>query len=146
MKWFLALTLALSACSAQPNSSAPEPAPAASVPPLAQPNVTMEADPPPPFTYWAPEGSTIRNHPHAPGIWHAFVDGRQTDIYFGDACRASEWQYLVGQPLQSLPRTPAGMELRPSCETCAVNSDLRRNRINVLFDEPTQTITKIACY
>ena len=30
---------------------------------LATPQVVMAADPQPPYTYWAPENSTSRNHP-----------------------------------------------------------------------------------
>jgi len=105
----------------------------------------MEADPPPPFTYWAPEGSVIRNHGN-PGLWVAYLNGRNVKTYFGDQCRASTWQYLVGQPVSALPRSPPGTELRASCTSCAVNDDLRPNRVNVLFDEATQRITEIACY
>ena len=105
----------------------------------------MEADPPPPFTYWAPEGSIIRNHGN-PGLWVAYLNGRNVKTYFGDQCRASTWQHLVGQPVSSVPTPPPGTELRTSCTSCAVNDDLRPNRINVLFDEHTQRITEIACY
>lgn len=106
----------------------------------------IEADPPPPFTYWAPEGATIRSHPSVPGLWNAFVNGRNVATYFGDACRASEFQRFVGSPVQSFPAPPAGVEICNSCETCAVNDDLRPNRMNVIFDEATQEVTRVACY
>ncbi len=106
----------------------------------------IEADPPPPFTYWAPEGATIRNHPNVPGLWNAFVDGRNVATYFGDECRASEFQRFVGAPVQSFPAPPPGVELRTSCETCPVNDDLRPSRMNVIFNEATQEITRVACY
>jgi hypothetical protein len=52
----------------------------------------------------------------------------------------------VGQPLGSLPPAPAGMTIRTSCTTCATHDDLRRDRINVVFEEDTQRITQIACH
>jgi hypothetical protein len=55
-------------------------------------------------------------------------------------------QRFVGAPLQSYPPAPEGIEVRTSCVSCAVNSDLRPNRVNVIFDDATQRITKIACY
>lgn len=141
---FLLLTaLAAMACSPRREpvaSAAPSIAPFV----LAQPNVTIAADPAPPFTYWAPEGSTIRNHVN-PGIWNAFVDGRNVATYFGDACGASGYQAYVGQPLKSLPPPPNGVDMRLSCETCAVNDDLRPNRMNVIHNS-AETIVKIACY
>jgi len=106
----------------------------------------MQADPPPPFTYWAPEGAVITNHPHVPGIWFADVDGRRVATYFGDDCHASQMQQLVGEPLQSLPPQPAGAEWRVSCGGCPVNSDLRPDRVNILFDDTTQVVEQIACY
>lgn len=136
-----ALVLAAVACTQATTTSAPPTDTVA----LPTPNVTIEADPPPPFTYWAPEGAVIRNHGN-PGLWVAFVDGRNVATYFGDQCRASEYQRYVGQPLTAMAAPPEGVELRTSCETCPVNGDLRPNRMNVLFDEATQRITKIACY
>jgi hypothetical protein len=144
-----ALSLCLAACGMWPgkkddaSASAP-PLQAAFV--LPDPSVVMEANPPPPFTYWAPEGATIRNHPNVPGIWNAFVEGRNVATYFGDQCRASGYQRFVGQPLQSMPQPAEDTELRVSCSDCPVNSDLRANRINVIFDQGTQKITQIACY
>ncbi len=105
--------------------------------------MSVQADPPPPFTYWAPAGSVIRNHPN-PGIWVAYVDGRQTgEYYFGDQCRASEHQDLIGRPVRSLPN-PTPLNWRVSCETCAVTQDLRGDRLNVLFDQDN-IVTKVSC-
>ncbi len=59
---------------------------------IAKPNVVMAADPQPPFTYWAPENSTIRNHPHQPGIWIAESKDGSRKFYFGDQCHASKFQ------------------------------------------------------
>lgn len=112
------------------------------VPPPAR-NVRVEADPAPPFTYWAPAGSVIRNHPTNPGIWLAEVNGRQTGYYFGDRCRASEYQGLVGRPVRSLPDPPPA-NWRVSCETCPVTDDLRPDRLNVVFDR-NEIVTGVSC-
>lgn len=140
LRFIILAALAMS-CAPPREAAAPSAAPFA----LAQPKVVVEADPPPPFTYWAPEGATIRNHPNGPGLWNAYVDGRNVATYFGDACRASAFQAYVGQPLKSLPPPPNGVSVRTSCETCAVNDDLRPNRMNVIHDD-AETIVRIACY
>jgi hypothetical protein len=112
---------------------------------LPRPNVTIEAEPPPSFTYWAPEGAVVKNHPHAPGIWLAFLNGRNVASYYRDECHACEYQRFVGTPLSALPIMPEGVTLRASGVGCAVNSDLRRDRMNVQFDADL-TITQIVCY
>lgn len=112
---------------------------------LAQPNVVMAADPQPPFTYWAPENSTIRNHPRQPGIWIAeSLDGSRK-FYFGDKCRASEFQRFVGQAVDALPAQPAGATWRLSCSSCARTSDLDWERVNISYDQKTRTIDDISC-
>jgi hypothetical protein len=112
---------------------------------LAKPNVVMAADPQPPFTYWAPENSTIRNHPRQPGIWIAESPDGSRKYYFGDQCRASEFQRFIGQPLDALPAKPADATWRPSCSTCARTSDLGWRRMNISYDEETKTIDEISC-
>lgn len=129
---------------AAPEAASVEPAPPEYK--LAEPAVVMEATPPPPFTYWAPEGATIRNHPNVPGMWLAFVGEQNVASYSGDDCGASAYQRFVGQSADALPAPPEGVEVRPSCEGCAVNGDLRPTRMNVVFDEGTRAITRIACY
>ena len=112
---------------------------------LATPNVIMEADPPPPFTYWAPENSKIRNHPRVDGVWIADTEGHPTRYYYGDQCRASEFQRFVGQPLDALPEKTADATWRMACSTCAVTSDLGRARMNVVYDDSSRMITSIWC-
>lgn len=71
--------------------------------------VSVQADPAPAHTYWAPEGSVIRNQPTNPGIWVAEdLRGERLAYYFGDACGAAERQGWVGQSRSALP------ELTPS--------------------------------
>jgi hypothetical protein len=112
---------------------------------LAQPAVVMEADPVPPFTYWAPEHSTIRNHSRQAGIWIAQAAGQPHRYYFGDQCQASRYQQFVGRPLAELPRAPQGAVWRMYCSTCSVTQDLAITRMNISFGEKSQTIDAIAC-
>lgn len=113
--------------------------------PLATPNVIMAADPRPPFKYWAPENSTIRNHPRQPGIWIAESPDGARKYYYGDQCRASEFQRFVGQSVDALPEKPANATWRLACSTCAVTSDLGWTRMNVSYDQQTRTINHISC-
>lgn len=113
--------------------------------PFATPDVVMAADPQPPHTYWAPENSTIRNHPRQPGIWIAESPDGSRKFYFGDQCRASEFQRFVGQSVDALPAKPANATWRLSCSKCTVTSDLGWTRMNVSYDEETRTIEKISC-
>lgn len=112
---------------------------------LAEPDVVMEADPPPPFTYWAPEGSTIRNHPRIDGVWIAAKQGEHDRYYFGDQCSASRYQRFVGHPMDVLPEKPEGAVWRQACTTCAMTSDLGRERMNIVFDDDTRVIERISC-
>jgi hypothetical protein len=112
---------------------------------LARPKVIMAADPQPPFAYWAPENSTIRNHPRQPGIWIAESPDGSRKFYFGDQCRASDFQRFVGKPLDALPAKPADATWRLACSTCASTSDLGWTRMNVSYDQKTRTIDDISC-
>lgn len=112
---------------------------------LAEPEVVMAAVPPPPFTYWASEGSTIRNHPRVDGVWIAGKEGERDRYYFGDECSASRYQRFVGHPLEVLPEKPDSVEWRHACTTCAVTSDLGRARMNIAYDEDTRVIEQISC-
>ncbi|MDO1558371.1 hypothetical protein Q0812_02885 [Brevundimonas sp. 2R-24] len=103
----------------------------------------MEADPPPPFTYWAPEGSVIRNHGN-PGLWVAYVNGRQVKTYFGDDCGASRRQGLVGASVERLP--PESARWRVFAQDQPVTDDLRPGRTNVVYDPQTRLILEVACY
>ena len=110
-----------------------------------KPNVVMAADPRPPFIYWAPRRSTIRNHPLQPGIWIAESTDGSRKYYFGDQCRASDFQRFVGQSVDALPQKPANATWRLACSTCARVSDMDWIRMNVTFDQQTRTINDISC-
>lgn len=112
---------------------------------LAKPNVVMAADPQPSFTYWAPENATIRNHPRQPGIWIAESPEGSRKHYFGDQCRASEFQRFVGQTIDALPEKPANAIWRLTCSKCVAQSDLGWTRMNVSYDQETRVINEISC-
>jgi hypothetical protein len=110
-----------------------------------RPNVVMAADPEPPFTYWVPRYSTVRNHPRQPGIWIAdFKDGSRK-YYFGDQCRASEYQHFIGRRIDVLPEKPANAIWRLACSTCPRISDVDWTRMNVSYDQETKKINDISC-
>jgi hypothetical protein len=112
---------------------------------LPEPLVVMEADPPPPFTYWAPEASTIINHPNGEGIWIAEQYGKRAPYYFGDQCKASEYQQFVEQPLDSFPKPRKDQVWRFACTECAVQQDLAFHRMNISFDDDTKIIESVSC-
>lgn len=100
---------------------------------LHRPNVVMQADPEPPFTYWAPPGSTIRNHPTSSGIWFAEVQVEQRPTYFGEDCGAYRWQDLIGEPIAPLRVAFAGARISGPGQP--ITADLRFERLNILTDK-----------
>lgn len=123
----------------------PERQPEPSPPPLAEPRVDMRADPPPPYTYWAPEGATIRNHPTQPDIWVAEIDGRPAAYYFGDDCGAAGRQAWVGRDLASLSGELPEASTRIQALGQPVTADLRRDRLNVMLDAPDGRVVRVEC-
>jgi len=142
------LFLLIVACGQAPVAGEPAASPATddvSLPP--QRSVTIVADPPPPFVYWAPEGAEIRNHPTSPGLWVAFIDGEPTgDVYFGDDCGASRRQHWVGRRREDLPTPPATENWRVFEAGQAVTADARPDRTNIRIDPATQRVLEVACY
>lgn len=125
---------------------ATEPQPAEERPPPPRPNVVVRADPAPPHTYWAPEGSEIRNHPNVSGIWMAYVDGRQIGYYFGDDCGASGRQSWIGLLRSELPVRPANEAWRIFETGQPTTDDLRRDRTNIEIDPDTQRVVQVSCH
>ena len=109
------------------------------------PGVTIAADPAPPFAYWAPEGSTIRNHPSSPGIWIAEGEGDAV-YYFGDACGASRYQIdTVGTDRAAIEGLPVEVEVRDYVQGDALVQNLVPTRLNVERDGPGGRILSISC-
>lgn len=111
---------------------------------LAEPRVVMLANPAPPYTYWAPEGATIRNHPTQPGVWIAEVGGEPGPYYFGDRCGAARRQAWVGHPIAEFQGDlPANARVYSIEEV--VTSNLVRDRLNVLLDRPGGVVRSVDC-
>ena len=104
----------------------------------------MQADPPPPFTYWAPEGATIRNHGN-PGIWIAYVEGRQVATYFGDGCGASGLQHWIGMRVTEVPGPVEGEQRRVFAVDEPVTDDLRPDRLNIAYSRDTGRVVSVSC-
>lgn len=134
---------ALAACADRPGAPNENPQPESVA--LATPAVTMAADPPPPFIYWAPEGATIRNHPRDAATWIAETADGSRKFYFGDQCRASERQGWIGQTVDVLPKASGEQVWRIGCTTCAQTSDLTRERLNISYDEATRLVVEVSC-
>lgn len=63
----------------------------------------------------------------------------------GDMCHAAAFQYLVGHNKSEAPAPVDPSKRRVSCSTCAVTMDYRPDRLNIVFDEKTGTITQVKC-
>ncbi|WP_374275413.1 hypothetical protein [Brevundimonas sp.] len=109
------------------------------------PGVTIAADPAPPFAYWAPEGSVIRNHPSSPGIWIAEGEG-EVVYYFGDACGASRYQIdTVGTDRATIEDLSPEVEVRDYVQGDVLIQNLVPTRINIERDGPGGRILSISC-
>ncbi len=62
-----------------------------------------------------------------------------------DACRASQFRYLVGKKRSEMPAKPDGANWRIACTTCAVTLDFSPTRMNVFFNEKTDVIEEVKC-
>lgn len=60
-------------------------------------------------------------------------------------CRASDYQYLVGQHRSRIPAQPPGANWRVTCTTCPVTMDYNPNRLNILYDERSGTVREVSC-
>ena len=61
------------------------------------------------------------------------------------ACKADQYQRLVGTNRSQLPQTPAGETWRVSCTTCPVTMDYNPTRLNIVYDEATGVIRQVKC-
>ncbi|HEX7885663.1 MAG TPA: peptidase inhibitor I78 [Phenylobacterium sp.] len=62
-----------------------------------------------------------------------------------DACRAADYQQLVGRSRSEIP-IPVRPELqRVACTTCAVTMDFNPDRLNFFFDAKTGLIKEVRC-
>lgn len=61
------------------------------------------------------------------------------------ACKADQYQRLIGTNRSQLPRTSAGETWRVTCTTCPVTMDYNESRLNILYDEATGVIRQVKC-
>ena len=61
------------------------------------------------------------------------------------ACKADQYQRLVGTNRSQLPQTPAGETWRVTCTTCPVTMDYNPSRLNIVYDEATGVIRQVKC-
>lgn len=62
-----------------------------------------------------------------------------------DECKASEYQWLVGQPRSKIPDTPDGVRWRVACTDCPITMDFSPARMNIFYDEKTDIIKEVKC-
>jgi len=62
-----------------------------------------------------------------------------------DPCGAAPLQSLVGQDKATVPPTPPGATWRVHSTTDAVTEDLRRDRLNIVWDAESGKIVRVAC-
>ncbi len=114
-------------------------------PPGPAPGVTIAANPAPPYAYWAPEGSVIRNHPSSSGIWIAESD-KGAVFYFGDECGASRYQLdTVGTDKATIENLPPEVEVRDYVQGQALIQNLVPTRLNIERDGVAGRILSISC-
>ena len=61
------------------------------------------------------------------------------------ACKADQYQRLVGTNRSQLPQQPAGETWRVTCTTCPVTMDYNERRLNIVYDEATGVIRQVKC-
>ena len=63
----------------------------------------------------------------------------------GDACGAGRYRYLVGQHRSRIPAKPAGATWRVTCTSCPMTMDYSEHRLNILYDQRTETVEEVRC-
>jgi hypothetical protein len=62
-----------------------------------------------------------------------------------DQCKATDYQWLVGQPQSRIPQKPANANWRVVCTTCPVTMDHSPQRLNIFFDRRTKLVESVRC-
>lgn len=60
-------------------------------------------------------------------------------------CKADQYQQYIGRNRSELPAKPADANWRVACSTCPMTMDFHAERMNVVYDEKTNVITRIFC-
>lgn len=62
------------------------------------------------------------------------------------ACKADEYQQYVGRHRSAIPAdAPRGRIFRVMCSSCAATMDFRDNRVNFVYDDKTEVVTRVTC-
>lgn len=61
------------------------------------------------------------------------------------ACKADQYQRLVGTNRAQLPQAPAGETWRVTCTTCPVTMDYNPQRLNIVYDEASGIVRQVKC-
>ena len=62
-----------------------------------------------------------------------------------NACRASDYQHLVGKPRSEIPATPPGALWRVHSTEDAVTMDYNPRRLNIVWDAKTGIVKTVSC-
>lgn len=76
---------------------------------------------------------------------HAKPDDAPPPPETEDACKASEYQWLVGRRKEAIPAKPDGAVWRIACTECPVTMDYSPRRMNIFFDKTTEVIKQVRC-
>lgn len=60
-------------------------------------------------------------------------------------CKADRYQQYIGRNRSELPAKPADANWRVVCSTCAMTMDFHEERMNVVYDQNTNVITRVFC-
>jgi hypothetical protein len=63
----------------------------------------------------------------------------------GDTCGAGALQYLVGKNKSEAPAPVDPSKRRVYCASCSISKDFRADRLDIVFDQDTGTITAVKC-
>ena len=61
------------------------------------------------------------------------------------ACKADQYQRLVGTNRSQLPAAPVGETWRVTCTTCPMTMDYNPRRLNITFDQASGVIREVKC-
>lgn len=60
-------------------------------------------------------------------------------------CKADDYAEYIGRNRSELPARPEGAAWRMICSSCAVTLDYHAGRMNIVYDDDTNTVTRIFC-
>ena len=60
-------------------------------------------------------------------------------------CKADQYQQYIGRQRSELPAKPVDANWRVVCSTCPMTMDFHAERMNVVYDEKTNVITRVFC-